>query len=92
MKLSSFIAGMGIGAGVALLLAPRSGDETLEMISKRVGEGGQYAKDRVQELRDVASDTAEQGKKSVARKARAAAAAAGAAKDTYARESQAESS
>lgn len=92
MKLSSFIVGVGIGAAVALLFAPRSGDETREILSKKVEEGRQYAKDRVQEFRDVANDTAEQGKKVVARKARAVAAGAEAAKDTYTRESQAESS
>jgi gas vesicle protein len=92
MKLSSFIVGVGIGAAVALLFAPRSGDETREILSKKVEEGRQFAKDRVQEFRDVANDRAEQGKKVVARKARAFAAGAEAAKDTYMRESQAESS
>jgi gas vesicle protein len=88
MKASSFIAGMGVGAAVALLFAPRSGDETREILSEKAEEGRQYAKDRVQELRDVARDTAEQGKKVVARKARAVTAGAEAAKDAYTRESQ----
>ena len=92
MKASSFIVGMGVGAAVALLFAPRSGDETREIISDKVEEGRRYAKDRAQEFRNRANDTVEQGKKVVARQTKAVAAAAGAAKDTYTRESQSESS
>ena len=39
MRLSSFIVGIGVGAGVALLLAPRSGDETREILTDKVEEG-----------------------------------------------------
>jgi gas vesicle protein len=88
MKASSFVVGMGVGAAVALLFAPRSGDETREILSDKVEEGKQYAKERVQELRNRAKDTVEEGKKVVARQTKAVAAAAGAAGDTYARESQ----
>jgi gas vesicle protein len=92
MKLTSLFAGMGIGAAVALLLAPRSGEETREILSDKVEEGKQYAKDRVQDIRDAANDTLEQGKKIVARKAKAVAAAAGAGTDAGTRESQTETS
>ena len=88
MKARSFIVGMGVGAAVALLFAPRSGDETREILSDKVEEGKQYAKERVRQLRNRANDTVEQGKKVVARQTKAMAAAAGAAGDTYARESQ----
>ena len=88
MKLSSFIVGMGAGAAVALLLAPRSGDETREILSDKVEEGRRYAKRRTQEIRDRANDTVEQGKKVVARQAKAVAAAAEAAQDTYVAKSQ----
>jgi gas vesicle protein len=87
MKLSSFLVGVGIGATVALLFAPRSGEETREMISEKAEEGRRYAKARVQDLRDAAGDTVEQGKKVARRKVKAVAAAAEAAQDTYQSES-----
>jgi gas vesicle protein len=92
MKASLFIAGMGVGAAAVLLFAPRSGEETREIISDKVEEGRQFAKERVQALRNRANETVEQGKKVVARQTRAVAAAAAAAQDTYARESQTETS
>ena len=76
MKISSFVLGFGVGAVVALLVAPQSGEETREILSDKMEDGRQYARDRVQELRNVATDTIEQGKKVVARKAKAVAAAA----------------
>jgi gas vesicle protein len=88
MRLSSFIVGIGVGAAAALLLAPRSGDETREILSDKVEEGRRYAKRRAQEFRGRANDTVEQGKKVVARQARAVAAAAEAAQDTYVAESR----
>jgi gas vesicle protein len=88
MKASSFIVGMGVGAAVALLFAPRSGDETREILSDKVEEGRRYARNRARELRDRANDTVEQGKRVVARQAKAVAAAAGAAQDTYVAKSE----
>ena len=63
MKLGSFIAGMGVGAVGALVFAPKSGEDTREILSKKVEEGKQYAKGRAQEIRSLATDTVEQGKK-----------------------------
>ena len=44
MKLGSFIAGMGVGAVTALVFAPRSGEDTREILSEKMEEGKQYAK------------------------------------------------
>ena len=71
------IAGLGIGAGVALLLAPRSGEEVRHAISrgyrktvKRIGRHTQDLRDRAedllehaQDLRDHARDLRERGAK-----------------------------
>jgi gas vesicle protein len=88
MKLSPFIMGVGVGAAVSLLFAPRSGDETREILSEKVEAGRRYAKRRAREFRDRADDTVEQGKKVVARQVNAVVAAAGAAQDTYVVKSQ----
>ncbi len=51
-----FLAGLGIGAIVALLFAPRSGEETREIISRKADEGREYVAARKRELRRKAED------------------------------------
>ena len=53
--LVAFLFGALTGAGIALLLAPRSGRETREAIGERVAEKGR-------EAADVASRVAERGR------------------------------
>jgi len=81
---------MCVGAVGAVVFAPKSGEDTRQIISEKVEEGKQYAKGRAQEIRSLATDTVEQGKEVLGRQKRAVAAAAQAAKDTYTRESQTE--
>jgi gas vesicle protein len=95
MKAVSFVAGFGIGAAVALLFAPRSGNETREAILDKAEEGRQYAerrahelRDRAQELRDQANEAVERGTEAVNRQKKAVTSAVQAAKDTYIREAQ----
>lgn len=60
----SFLTGTAIGAAVALLLAPRSGRETREIIA----EYGTEVKDRaVDEIRGRGEDTIERGRKMIER-------------------------
>jgi gas vesicle protein len=54
-KLAFFLAGMGLGAVVALLLAPRSGKETREFISNKAGEGREYITQKAEEGREFVS-------------------------------------
>jgi gas vesicle protein len=51
-----FLAGLGIGAIVALLFAPRSGEETREIISRKADEGREYVATKKRELRRKAED------------------------------------
>jgi gas vesicle protein len=92
MKASSFVAGFGIGAAVALLFAPRSGNETRQAIADKAEEGRQYAERRAQELRDQATDAVERGTEVVNRQKKAVTSAVRVAKDTYVRESQTDGS
>ena len=41
-RLGIFLAGLGVGAVAALLLAPTSGEETREYIGKKADEGRDY--------------------------------------------------
>jgi gas vesicle protein len=55
--MSSFLWGALLGAGAALLLAPRSGEETQEEIRERVRRLRDAAEDRVNEVRDNVTDS-----------------------------------
>jgi gas vesicle protein len=57
-----FLAGLGIGAVVALLFAPRSGKETREFIVQRAEEGRDYVVTKSEEIRRQAEDAVEKGK------------------------------
>ncbi len=88
MKIVSFVTGLGVGAVVAMLLTPRSGDEVREMLSEKAEDGRRYAKKRVRELSNVANEVAERGREAMDHQKHAITAAAQVAKDTYNRESQ----
>ena len=46
MKIISFVTGLGVGAAVAMLLTPRSGEDMREMLSEKAENGRRYAKRR----------------------------------------------
>jgi gas vesicle protein len=56
LKITSFVIGIGAGAAIALLCAPRSGEETRELLSKKARDTRRYAERRARDLRDMASD------------------------------------
>jgi len=64
-KLSFLLAGIGIGAAVALLFAPRSGEETRKLIGMKAGEGRDYIAGKTRELRRHADDYVDKGRKKV---------------------------
>jgi gas vesicle protein len=51
-----FLAGIGVGATVALLFAPQTGKQTRRMLSKAAERGREYIEDTGDALRDSASD------------------------------------
>lgn len=61
-KVGIFLAGLGVGAVVALLLAPRSGKETRDFIVQKTEEGRDFVKSKSEELRKQAEDAVEKGK------------------------------
>ena len=54
-KVAYFLAGMGLGAVVALLFAPRSGEETRKYISQKAEEGRDYVRQKSEEGREFVS-------------------------------------
>lgn len=82
-KFGYFLAGLGLGAVVALLFAPRSGEETREYLRQRAEEGTETLRRRGRELRDLAEDYAEKGKDFVERQRESVEAAVEAGKHAY---------
>lgn len=64
-KLSFFFLGLGIGVAVGILFAPKSGQETRELIRSKADEGRDYLKRRGNELRESAGDLLDRGRSAV---------------------------
>ena len=54
--LANFFLGLGIGVGIGMLFAPKSGDETRDLLMERADEGKEYLKKQTSKLRDSAND------------------------------------
>jgi gas vesicle protein len=65
--LSSFLLGLGVGVGIGILFAPKSGQETREVIKNKTGEGADYLKQRGAELKQTANEWVDKGKESLSR-------------------------
>lgn len=63
--IGSFILGLAVGAGIALLFAPRSGEETRRDLQKRAKRVGDQAQDFVSEMTDSVSQTINSAKEKV---------------------------
>jgi gas vesicle protein len=61
-SLGWFLAGLGLGAVVGVLYAPRSGSETREVLRERAEEGREYMRSRAREAREQASDWVDRGR------------------------------
>jgi gas vesicle protein len=62
-----FLAGLGFGALLGVLYAPRSGRETRDAIRSTAQEGRDYIKTRGKEARDAVGQWVERGKDVVSR-------------------------
>lgn len=62
---SWFLAGLGIGALVGVLYAPKAGRETREELISNAREGSEYLRQRSREAADQVSDLVDRSKASV---------------------------
>ena len=85
-KISFFLVGLGIGALVGILFAPKSGEETREYLAQKADEGRDYAQRKARELRERADDIIERGKGVAARQKESLSAAVDAGREAYQRE------
>ena len=61
-RISYFVAGLGIGAAVALLFAPQSGEETRKQIAEKAHEGSDFVAAKGREICKQAEELVDQGK------------------------------
>jgi len=64
-KVSYFLVGMGIGALLGILFAPKSGEETRDYLVRRADEGKDFAQRKARELRERADDLVDRGRDAI---------------------------
>jgi gas vesicle protein len=57
-----FLAGLGVGAVVGILYAPKSGEETREVLRAKAQEGTEKAKHQVRRAKEQAGEWADRGR------------------------------
>ncbi|HEX3880014.1 MAG TPA: YtxH domain-containing protein [Bryobacteraceae bacterium] len=62
--LSSFLMGLGVGVAIGMLFAPKSGQETRELIKNKAGEGADFVKSKSGDIKQSASEWVDKGKQS----------------------------
>ena len=82
-NLGFFLAGLGLGAIVALLLAPQSGKDTREYIAGKAEEGRDFVKATAEDLRRQAEEAVDKGKDLVTKQKELLSAALEAGKQAY---------
>jgi gas vesicle protein len=82
-KFGYFLAGLGIGALIGILVAPRSGEETREYLRERYEDTRDLAKQKARELRERTGELVEKGKDFVERQRESVEAAVDAGKQAY---------
>jgi gas vesicle protein len=85
-KITFFLVGLGVGALVGILFAPKSGEETRDYLSQKAEEGREYAQRKARELRERAEDLVERGKQVAQKQKDSISAAVDAGREAYTRE------
>lgn len=57
-----FLAGLGIGAAIGILYAPKTGEETRQQIREAAEQGREAVKERARQARDSAGTWADKGR------------------------------
>jgi gas vesicle protein len=87
-KVSYFLVGLGVGALMGVLFAPKSGEDTRDYLVKRAEDGREFAQKKAKELRERADELIERGKDVASRKRESISAAVDAGREAFLRESK----
>lgn len=85
-NMNYFLVGLGIGSAVAILLAPKSGQETRQYIADKAREANEFTRQKAREIRNRAEDAIGRGKETIAQTKEQLANAIEVGRDTYNRE------
>ena len=82
-RISYFCLGLGIGVAVGILFAPKSGEETRQLLRSKADESKDFLKQKTVELKDSAVDLADKSKMALQRQKEQLAAAVDAGRQAY---------
>ena len=64
---ANFLLGLGIGVGVGMLFAPKSGEETRDLLMSKADEGKEFLRKQTAGLKDNAGDLLNKGRDVISR-------------------------
>jgi gas vesicle protein len=64
---ANFFLGLGVGLGIGLLFAPRSGEETRQLLKEKADEGTDFLKKQTADLRENATDLVDKSREALNR-------------------------
>jgi gas vesicle protein len=82
-KIPYFLLGLGLGVAVGILFAPKSGEETRQLLKSKTDEGKEYVKRRTNAVLHDAEELVERGKRTVERQKEQLASAVEAGRQAY---------
>lgn len=82
-KFPYFLLGLGVGFVAGILVAPRSGEETIHYLKEKAGEGKDYLTRQQENLKASAQDAVDKGREALLRQKEQIAAAYEAGRQAY---------
>jgi gas vesicle protein len=82
-KFPYFLLGLGVGFVAGILVAPRSGEETIHYLKEKAGEGKDYLNRQQEQLKSSAQDAVDKGREALLRQKEQIAAAYEAGRQAY---------
>jgi gas vesicle protein len=82
-KFPYFLLGLGVGFVAGILMAPRSGEETIQYIKEKASEGKDYLARQQEHVKETAQSAVEKGKDALLRQKEQIAAAYEAGRQAY---------
>jgi gas vesicle protein len=66
-RIPYFLLGLGIGAAIGILFAPKAGPETRDFLLTKADDGKEFLKRKSVELKDNATELVDRGKQAISR-------------------------